>query len=111
MDQILIFNGYRFSKLTQNAVCECHGFYKKSRVGISLYKPTGELEAFIVNNSHQGYFVVTASTRNGQPFYMHSTCSLTEKWLGLENMGLMATSDAILAIQFVNDEDALACAA
>lgn len=81
----------------------CHGFYERNGDrGVRLYKTDDKksLEAYIVSNAQQGHFVVSASMTQEGPRYMFSTCSLTEKWLGIEDMGLMATDDAVRAIRY-----------
>ena len=87
--QALIFNGLKFLPLGHPQMEGLHGFYDNlNDRGTHLYLPSGELDAYIVNNAHQGHFIVTASLRGGVPRYMFSTCSITEKWLGIESMGL-----------------------
>lgn len=97
MPKYLIFNGKKFGALGATLEPGMLGFFKKSPKSnnISLYKPDGVLEACIVNNSTQGYFVVSAGIHDGKPRYMHSTCSTTEKWLGIETLSLSDTYDAI----------------
>lgn len=97
----LRFNGQLFAPLGTTEPGDCHGFYRMNGArGVHLYKLTGQLEAYIVSNAAQGYFVVSASDRNGAPWYMHSTCSLTEQWLGIVNMGLAGQDEAIRAMKF-----------
>jgi len=87
---MLEFNGLKFSKMGHMLADGHTGFYKlNASKGVHLYKPNGELEAYIVNNSKQGQFVVSAtSTPNGNR-YMQSTCSLTERWLKIEGISLL----------------------
>ncbi len=92
---MLTFNHLTFAPLGTKDGSGHHGFYKRGPRGIHLYKLTGELEAYIVNNPQQGRFIVSASDDNGQPRYMFSTCSLTEKWLGIEDLSMMQTDDLI----------------
>lgn len=99
----MVFNGLAFDHLNsrkEGVQTPAHGYYRMNTNGVHLYKLDGALEAYIVNNPRQGRFVVTASIHDGAPRYMFSTCSLTEKWLQIENMGLAATEDAIKAIQY-----------
>lgn len=100
----LVFNEKKYAELDCKNLGDCNGFFSTSSNGVKLFKPTGELEAFIVNNERQGYFAVTAGTDSrGVPFYMFSTNSLTEKWLGIEGMGMCQEMDTIKAIRFVDD--------
>lgn len=61
-----------------------HGFYRVGDGRTHLYDHNGALAALVLHNHRQGHFVVTASIRNGKPWYMFSTCSTTETWLGLD---------------------------
>lgn len=90
MTKKLTFNGKSFAHLSSTPATGCHGFFKVLPAGnVALYKPDGKLEAAIINNKRQGRFVVTAGTdSSGRDFFMHSTSSLTEKWLGIEDMSL-----------------------
>lgn len=99
----MVFNGLTFVHLNsrkEGVQTHAHGYYRMNAKGVHLYKRDGALDAYIVNNPRQGRFVVTASIHDGAPRYMFSTCSLTESWLQIENMGLGATEDAINAIQY-----------
>lgn len=99
LTSFLTFNGKHFAERSDSAdygsIGEVLGLFKKQHNGVSLFKPDGELEAFIVNNHRQGNFVVSAGIRNGAPFYMHSTATSTEKWLGTEALGMQDEADAI----------------
>lgn len=99
--KFLRFNGKLFAPLGTNDTDDCHGYFRmNSARGVHLYKLTGQLEAYIVSNVAQGHFVVSASIRNGQPWYMNSTCSLTEKWLGIEDMGMADQHEAVRTMKF-----------
>jgi hypothetical protein len=102
MAKTMTFNGKTFVNIKAKEVGACHGFYSRKKNGVSLFKPTRDLEAFIVDNDKQGHFVVTAGNRSGKPFYMFSTCTLTEKWLGIEGMGMQQTRDCIKAIKYAD---------
>lgn len=86
--EFLTFNGKHFAELSaledKRSPENVHGFFKREPNGVSLYKLNGELDAFIVDRPRQSRGVVSAGVRNGAPFYMQSTTSLTETWLGLE---------------------------
>lgn len=103
-----VFNDLRFAPLPKcvdpmpSLEPEVHGWYQfegrpiKGLVkGVRLYKPNGVIDAYLVANINQGFFVVTAHVFEGQTRYMHSTCSTTEKWLGIEHMGMGAQREAI----------------
>lgn len=97
MSKKLTFNGKSFAHLSSTPETGCHGFFKELPAGnVALYKPEGKLEAAIINNKRQGRFVVTAGTdSSGRDFFMHSTSSLTDKWLGIEDMSLSDLDAAI----------------
>ena len=95
---MITFNGLTFAKNANELVESlfindgtgtASGLYKTTKRGTKLYKPNGELFAYIVHNSKQGYFVVSASMREGKPFYMFSICSLDEKYLGIDKIGML----------------------
>ena len=99
--QVLVFNQLRFAPIGCALTSEFHGFYKNTPGrGVHLYKPSGELEAYIVNNPKQGRFVVTASTSHGAPRYMFSTSCLTEKWLNIDGASLLMEDDLISGLRF-----------
>ena len=72
----------------------CSGFYKKRKNGWLLMNLQKEPIAFVVSNAIQGHFVVTASIQLGNLRFMHSTCSITEKLLGIDGMSYAATIEA-----------------
>ena len=79
------------------------GYYEPASKGnVRLYTKQKQLEALVVNNRAQGQFVVSASIQQGQARYMFSTCSLTEKWLGIESMGLMDLTDRISEMKYID---------
>ena len=110
---VLVFNGLRFYPIQKRSTMVAplpeafSGFYEHSDRGIHLYDPrTGGLRAYLVANTRQGHFAVTASahpTPGGgmQNRYMHSTCSTEESWLKLTGTGLQDQSDLIRAIHFL----------
>lgn len=101
----LVFNGKKYRQLNGGAIGDCNGFYVTQSNGVRLYKPNKKLEAFIVNNRQQGYFVVTASTTSeGVPRFMFSTCSLTEKWLGIEVVGMADTHEMVKAMYYLDND-------
>jgi len=97
--KVLTFNSLRFLELSSKAdhqAARAHGFYRASDNGIHLYKLDKTLEAYAVRNNRQGYFVVTATRQgDGAVRYMFSTCSTTEKWLGIEDMKLGDLADVV----------------
>jgi hypothetical protein len=105
---MLIFNGRSYAKNNREFTESlfkpingrtCNGYYRKVKDGIKLFKPDWTLEAFIVDRQHEK-FTVSACVLNGKPRYMFSTCTATEKWLGLDGMGLQAEFDAVKNIQW-----------
>ena len=99
--KVLVFNDLKFLPHGATVTSGYHGTYKDNASrGFLLYKPSGELEAYIVNNPQQGRFVVTASTTHGAPRYMFSTCSHTEQWLNMTGMGLLREDELIAKIRF-----------
>ena len=80
-----------------------HGYCENSRNGnVRLYKKDKKLEALVLNNTRQGYFVVTASSTEQGDRYWFSTCSLTEIWLGIEGKGCMYLMDCIQSMKYFN---------
>lgn len=69
------------------------GVYKRTSVGITFYDPAGEPFGFLVTNRHGERFFVTCSEKAGKIFYMFSTCTITERRLGIEGMGLRVQRD------------------
>lgn len=112
--KVLVFNQLKF--LPHGTVVQpgYHGTYSaKSSLGIHLYKPCGELCAYIVNNPKQGRFVVEATMTEEGPRYMFSTCEPTEKWLNIKQAGLMREDELISQISYevlVAEQPALATA-
>ena len=100
MLKTLQFNGKAYASSAPQDPCGFNGIFKKHRNGnVSLFTLEGKLAACLINNDRQGRFAVTASTASdGKPFYMHSTCSLTEKWLGIESMTCAGLSASIAQI-------------
>ena len=103
---MLIFNGKAYAKSDKEFTESlfkpingqtCNGFYRKLKGGIKLFRPDWTLEAFIVDRANEK-FAVSASLVNGKPRYMFGLCSYTERWLGLDGMGMQATFDACKAI-------------
>lgn len=104
--KVLTFNSLRFLELSSKAdhqAARAHGFYRANENGAHLYKLNGELEAYVVRNPRQGYFVVTAWRHEGRVRYLFSTCSTTEEWLGIEGMKLLAL-DAMVKAMTIEEE-------
>jgi hypothetical protein len=99
--KVLVFNDLKFLPRGVAVTPGYHGTYSANASrGFHLYKPSGQLEAYIVNNPQQGRFVVTASITRGVPRYMFSTCSLTEEWLNMTGMGLLLVDELVAKIRF-----------
>ena len=99
---MITFNGKRYVKNASALVDTlftgggtASGIYKQTPRGTKLYKPNGELFAYVVHNDKQGYFVVTASLAEGKPHYMHGLCSIDAHYLGIGNIGLQDISRMI----------------
>lgn len=101
---ILSFNRSIFASLGSMAPAalpaQFAGYFVTQSNGYKLFNRAGELAAFIVNCRRQGQFIVTAFRSPGQAErYMHSTTSLTERWLGIESLRCLAIRDLIDAIR------------
>lgn len=88
----LYFNNLVFAELGSCAPAglpaSLHGFYRTDYRGIHLYDRNEQLEAYVVANPRQGYFLVTAhEPEPGTPRYMFGASELTERWLGLKDVG------------------------
>lgn len=99
MSGVMHFNGRQFTQVKKPLACGHTGFFRKTKRGWLLYEPNGELDAYLVDNNEQGQFAVSASLHGTRVRYCYSTCSLTEKWLGLVNMSRAEIADAIKAIR------------
>ena len=108
-EDILFFNGLTFwpVKLMSSSEPPLDGvtrYYRHDPKGIHLYDDRG-LRAYLVNNAHQGQFIVSASEHdlgNGRKSarYMHSTSSLEEQWLDITDRGMQDQTDLIKAAHF-----------
>lgn len=61
------------------------GEYKVYKNGIRLYKPNGELFAYIVTHDFAP-FIVSAYMYNGKPRYMFALSSPDEIYFGFDNL-------------------------
>lgn len=81
-------NDAEFTESLFNPGGTCVGYYKKLKNGIQLMTMQKELFAFMVNNSHNERFFVSAGRlENGKAFYMYGLSDSAARWLGIENMG------------------------
>lgn len=103
---VLTFNGLHFlpiSSRTEDApvppegIC---GYYKHAARGTHFYTRDGAVEAYAPTNMRQGYFIVTALQRPEGINYMYSSTLVTERFMGIENMGMRQQSDALRAMSF-----------
>lgn len=92
---MITFNGKRYVKNASALVDTlftgggtASGIYKQTPHGTKLYKPNGDLFAYVVHNDKQGYFVVTASIYKNKPYYMQGLGSLDADYLGIADKGL-----------------------
>lgn len=104
--QPIVFNGKTFyprpgrghqDQVPASPPAGAHGFYRSNCSRTHLYGLDGQLSALVLHNARQGHFVVTASIAQGKPRYMFSTCSLTERWLGLDELGYAAQNEMVRA--------------
>lgn len=79
------------------------GFYKRLAGGIHFYGLDGKVFACLITNRHGERFFVTATARVESIFFMHSTCTITEKKLGLTGLGHRAELE--LASSIVDELD------
>ena len=98
----LYFNNLVFAELGSCAPAglpaSLHGFYRTDYKGIHLYDRDEQLEAYVVANPRQGYFVVTAhEPQPGTARYLFGASESTEKWLGLDKAGYADTERVIRA--------------
>lgn len=109
LKRFLTFNSQHFAERRvpndHGEIGHVRGMYRRTPNGVELYRLDGTLEAFVVDNQRQGQFVVSAGMRNGMPFYMRSTSSLTQTWLGLDSMGMADTAAAIRQMVFADAEN------
>ena len=84
-----------------------NGYFRSNDKGVHLYDRLGTVGAYIVNNQRQGKFVVTAFHTDEGIRYMYSTCSDTEKWLGIWSMS--GEHEAIEAIRYSSISDHKSC--
>lgn len=103
---ILTFNGMRYAPLGTDLIAGCNGFYEahKKAGDVKLYKPDAMLAALLINNPRQGQAVVTARMTDEGPWFMFSTDSIVEKWLGIESMRRSEIDDAIRGMEFMESE-------
>lgn len=74
----------------------CNGFYKKIKNGVKLFDIQNNLKAFVVANAHGERFIVSAgTTSSGKPFYMSSTDTQTEEWLGITGLTMWQEHDIV----------------
>lgn len=93
-------------KASAEAACadpSINGVYKRRTGGITFYDASGEPFGFLVTNRHGERFFVTCSDKAGKIYYMFSTCTITERRLGIEGMGLRDQRE--LADQIVDKLD------
>lgn len=102
---MLLFNGKKYAKndaeFTESLFTDqtCNGYYKKTRNGIQLFNMRHELVAFIVNNTAQGHFVVSATMYSTKPRYMFGLSSHTADYLGLSLTA--SESDIVKAVRII----------
>lgn len=75
------------AKSNTNGDAEVSGYYRRQPGGVSFYELDGTLFAFLVTNKHRERFFVTASDTSEGVRYMFSTCSITQRKLGIDHLG------------------------
>lgn len=90
--EIKNFNGKQFTKLTikvDEKLMEENNidyFFKKTKNGVTFYKPNREPFAYLSTREHQAFFV-TATPCEGSTRYMFSTTDRTRKDLNIDGLG------------------------
>ncbi|MBN3761337.1 hypothetical protein [Burkholderia sp. Ac-20365] len=94
--------GKRFAHIHSDATDGIAGFYDRRKRGILFLKPTKEPFAFAVANDEQGHFFVTCSRHGAGLRYMHATCSVDEKILGIDGLSSSEQRELVknLLLQF-----------
>lgn len=101
---MIAFNGRCFAQLGSDLPPGASGFYQHNAGrGVHLHGRDGELTAYVVANARQGRFLVSASMQEGTAWYMHSTTSTTEQWLGIEGASCAAIAEMIKKIGDIPD--------
>lgn len=95
---ILDINARRFVHFDNQPVEMQSGYYREKPNGILFFDNDKEPFAFAVTNPKQGLFFVSCSRHGAGVRYMHSTCSLDERRLGIEGVGMSAQRDLVCAL-------------
>jgi len=90
---MLKINGRKFAKNNSEFVNTLFqkdgtaiGFYKKLKGRIMLYDMQNNLFACLVHNRHGEKFFVSASLKNGKPYYMFALSTKDEQFLGFNDI-------------------------
>lgn len=71
------------------------GYYRRSKRGVYLYDTERNLQAYAQAND-QFTGIVTAFIHNGKTYYMHGLDSISEQWLGIDQIGYAAEKELVI---------------
>lgn len=86
------FNGKQFAPLKAKETTD--GYYRRSKRGVYLYDKDRRLQAYAQAND-QFTGIVTAGIHNGRTYYMNGLDSISEQWLGLDQLGYAAEKELV----------------
>lgn len=87
------FNGKQFAPLKSRDAAD--GYYRRSRKGVYLYDTERHLQAYAQAND-QFTGIVTAFIYNGKAYHMHGLDSISEQWLGVDQIGYAAKKELVI---------------
>ena len=88
------FNGKNFAPLRAKKT-DAHGYYRRNKRGVYLYDTTRRLQAY-AQSSNQFTGIVTAFIHNGRTYYMNGLDSISEQWLGLDQLGYIDEKEIVV---------------
>jgi hypothetical protein len=87
------FNGKQFAPLKAKETTG-DGYYRRSKKGVYLYDKDRRLQAYAQAND-QFTGIVTAYIYDGRACYMNGLDSISEQWLGLDQLGYAAERETV----------------
>ena len=87
------FNGKQFAPLKARETTG-DGYYRRANRGVYLYDTDRRLQAYAQAND-QFTGIVTAYIHNGRTYYMNGLDSISEHWLGLDQLGYAAEKELV----------------